>query len=175
LATVIGLGLLVLSIVLKAQAVHRKRLGRVGRRKIAGRIDIEEARHNLIKRKQKSSSLDSITDVLARFLPLLNTTRLRANFLRAGMSMGVGGFVLASFVVAGLLTVMAVFFSGYPAPLIAVPALLVGMYMVDWFVRMKGDRMLWPSGRGVHRHRGRGVRRTDRAALPGDQRTRRPR
>jgi tight adherence protein B len=141
LATVVGLGLFVISVVMRARARHRKRLSRVGRRRLAGHIDMEEARLNLLKRKSNTSAMDGVTDTLSKFLPLLNTTRLRANFHRAGMSMTVSSFVLFSVLVAAVITTMGVYFSGAPVPVVAVPGLVLGMVVMDWFVKMRGNAM----------------------------------
>ena len=83
-AVVIGLSLFVLTVILRMQHKHRKRLARVGRRRMSGRLDIEEARLMLVRQKQESNLVVRLTDALARFIPLLDTARLRANFRRAG-------------------------------------------------------------------------------------------
>jgi tight adherence protein B len=138
-AVVIGLGLFVISVVLDAQHKHRRRLMRVGRRRMTGRLDLDEARIMLLRQKQETNALVSISDALARFMPLLDTTRLRANIRRAGMRLSVGGFILISLAVAAALAVGGSAASGYPLPLIVVPALLAGMFLVDRFVKLRGE------------------------------------
>ncbi len=95
-AAVVGLGLFVITLVLDARHKHRKRLSRVGRRRLSGKLDFEDARLNLLKSKKESNTLVALSDALAPIFPLLNTTRLRANLHRAGMSMSVGAFILIS-------------------------------------------------------------------------------
>jgi hypothetical protein len=85
-AVAIGLSLFVITVVLRMQARHRKRLARVGRKRMSGRLDIDEARMMLLRQKQEKNLLVTLTDALARFIPLLDTTRLRANFRRAGLN-----------------------------------------------------------------------------------------
>ena len=82
-AVAIGLSLFVITVVLRMQHKHRKRLARVGRRRMSGRIDLEDARLTLLKQKQEKNAIVTLTDALAKFIPLLDTTRLRANFRRA--------------------------------------------------------------------------------------------
>ncbi len=136
---VIGIGLFVLATVLRARARHRRRLARVGRRRMSGRLDMEEARLSLLRHKQESNALVGLSNALARFVPLFNTTRLRANISRAGMSLSVGAFVLLSLVAAGLLAVAGTMATGYPLPLLIIPSALTGMFLVDAFVKMRGD------------------------------------
>jgi hypothetical protein len=82
-AVAVGLSLFVLTVVLRMQQKHRKRLARVGRRRMSGRLDLEDARLTLLKQKQEKNAIVTLTDALAKFIPLLDTTRLRANFRRA--------------------------------------------------------------------------------------------
>ena len=83
-AVAIGLSLFVLTVVLRMQHKHRKRLARVGRRRMSGRLDLDDARLMLVRQKQESNLVVKLTEALARFIPLLDTDRLRANFRRAG-------------------------------------------------------------------------------------------
>lgn len=136
---VIGVGLFVIAMVLRGKARHRRRLARVGRRRMAGRLDMEEARLSLLRQKQESNALVGLSNALARFVPLFNTTRLRANINRAGMSLSVGAFILLSLLVAGLLAVGGTLATGYPLPLLVIPSALTGMFLVDAFVKMRGD------------------------------------
>ena len=41
---------------------------------------------SLLRQKQEKNVLVTVTDALAQFMPLLDTTRLRANIHRAGLS-----------------------------------------------------------------------------------------
>jgi tight adherence protein B len=138
-AVVIGLGLFVISVVLRAQHKYRQRLARVSRRRMSGRLDLDDARMLLLRQKQESNALVAFSDTLARFVPLLNTTRLRANIRRAGMSLSVGGFIVISLVVAAVLAFGVTMASGYPLPLVVVPALFGGMLIVDGFVKLRGQ------------------------------------
>jgi tight adherence protein B len=137
----IGLSLFVLTAVLRMQHKHRKRLARVGRRRMSGRIDIEDARLTLVKPKKESNGLVALTDALARFLPLLDTTRLRANFGRAGLDWSIGGFVMASVGLGVVVVVVATLASGRPFYLWILPGLLAGMLGIDRYVRFRGDLM----------------------------------
>ena len=70
---VIGLSLFVLTVILRMQHKHRKRLARVGRRRMSGRLDMEEARQMLVRQKQESNLVVKLTEALAKFIPLLDT------------------------------------------------------------------------------------------------------
>ena len=76
----------VITVVLRMQARHRKRLARVGRKRMSGRLDLDDMRMTLLRQKQETNVLVTVTDALAKFIPLLDTTRLRANFRRAGLN-----------------------------------------------------------------------------------------
>ena len=93
-AVIVGLGLFVISVVLEARHRHRKRLGRVGRKRMSGKLDLDDARMALLRHKEDTSVFVTLTDALSRFVPLLNTTRLRANIKRAGMKLSIGAFVI---------------------------------------------------------------------------------
>lgn len=138
---VLGIGLFVLGLVLRARARHRKRLTRVGRKRMSGRLDIEDARLSLVRQKQESDTLVGFSNAAARFVPLLDTNRLRANISRAGMSLSVGAFILISLLLAGLLAVALTMLSGWPLILMIAPALFLGMVLVDNFVKLRGDMM----------------------------------
>ncbi len=138
-SVVIGVGLFVIAVVLRAKARHRRRLGRVSRRRMSGRLDIEEARMSLLRQKQESNTLVRLSNALARFVPLLNTARLRANISRAGMSLSVGAFIILSLVIAVVLAIAGAIATGYPLPLLAPPSALAGMFLVDAFVNLRGD------------------------------------
>jgi tight adherence protein B len=140
-AVVIGLGLFVISIVLKAQARHRKRLSRVARRRMTGQFDLEEARMTLVRHKAEANILVALTAALARFIPLLDTVRLQANIRRAGLNLTIASFMITSLVVGALVAVAATFATGAPLPLMVVPALFAGMFLTDAFVRFRGGVM----------------------------------
>ena len=57
---------------------------------MSGRLDIDDARLMLVRQKQETNLVVQLTEALAKFMPLLDTTRLRANFRRAGARV-VGG------------------------------------------------------------------------------------
>ena len=111
----IGLSLFVITVVLRMQHRHRKRLARVGRKRMSGRLDIDDARLMLLRQKQETNVIVTLTDALARFIPLLDTTRLRANIRRAGLEL-VGGDLRAAsrWRSAAVVAVGGMFLSGYP-------------------------------------------------------------
>ncbi len=137
-AVVIGLGLFVTTMVLKMQARHRKRLARVGRKRMTGRLDLDDARL-MLRQKKETNALVGLTEALARVVPLLDTTRLRANFRRAGLGWSVATFVFVSLGVAVVLTVASVVLGQSLA--LALPGSLVSsMFLVDRFVKFRGGR-----------------------------------
>ncbi len=138
-AVALGLSLFVLTVVLRMQHKHRKRLARVGRRRLSGRLDIEDARLTLLKQKQEKNVIVTLTDALARFVPLLDTTRLRANFRRAELEWTVATFVTLSLVVGVLAVLAAVFGLGKPLVLSLLPGMFFGMLAVDRYVKMRGN------------------------------------
>lgn len=140
-ATVIGLGLIIISTVLRIQRKHHKRIARVGRGRMSGRVDIEEARLKVLKQAQSKGALDTVSETLARFIPILDTTRLQAQMIRAGMSMSLGKFMLSSLFVAAMICVPIAMATEYPAPLIAGPSLFIGMFLMDAFVKLRGEMM----------------------------------
>ncbi len=137
----VGLSLFVLGVVLRAQARHRKRLARVGRRRMSGRLDLEDARLTLLRQKEEKNAIVRVTDALARFVPLLDTTRLRANFRRAGLGWSISTFVLVSLVFGAVLVVAGTLVSGQPLLVVLVPGLFLGMFLTDRLVRFLGGRM----------------------------------
>jgi tight adherence protein B len=140
-AVVIVTGLFVISVVLRAQHKYRKRLARVGRKRMSGRLDLDDARLMLVRQKQESNAVAGLVDTVARFVPLLNTTRLRANIRRAGLGLSVGGFIVISLVLAAPIAFALRFFSGLPLPLMLVPAIFGGMLVVDGFVKLRGNML----------------------------------
>ncbi|MDQ2674180.1 MAG: type II secretion system F family protein [Chloroflexota bacterium] len=135
----LGLSLFVLTVVLKAQHKHRQRLARVGRRRMSGRLDIDDVRLSLVRQKQKSSPIEKLVNALSRSVPLLDTTRLRANFRRANLDWSIGTFVAVSLVVAAAMVALGVLASGRSVWIAIVPGLLSGMVTVDKFVRFRGN------------------------------------
>lgn len=137
----VGLGLFALTMVLKAQAAHRKRLARVGRRRLSGRLDIEDARLALLKPKQEEGAILRFTHALARVLPLADPERLRANFRRAGLDWSVRGFVAISAALGLIVTLGGALASGEPILMLLAPGLLLGTVLMDVAVRFLGNRM----------------------------------
>lgn len=137
-AVVIGVGLFVLTVVLRVQARHRKRLARVGRKRMSGRLDLEDARL-MLRQKKETNALVSLTEALAKAFPLLDTTRLRANFRRAGLHWSVATFVFVSLGVSTVLSLVG-FVLGRPLLLVVPGSLVSGMLLVDRFVKFKGGR-----------------------------------
>jgi tight adherence protein B len=140
-AVFVGLGLFVITVVMGVKRRYRKRLDRVGIAKMSGRMDLDEARARMLRQNTEKGAFDGISNALARFIPLLDTDRLRANIRRAGMKMSVGAFILISLVMAGIVGVAGAIASGYPWPVVTVPALLMGMFIVDAFVNLRGNMM----------------------------------
>ena len=139
-AVVIGLGLFVITVVLRMQHMHRKRLARVGRRRMSGRLDLDDARLMLVRQKTESNLVVKLTEALAKFIPLLDTARLRANFRRAGLDWSVATFVAISLGLGGCSTVGGYLLSGKPFMVCVVPGLFLGMLLADRFVKFRGDR-----------------------------------
>jgi tight adherence protein B len=137
-AVVIGVGLFVLTVVLRVQARHRKRLARVGRKRMSGRLDLEDARL-MLRQKKETNALVALTEACARLVPLLDQTRLRANFRRAGLDWSVATFVLVSLGVSAGLAVLG-FVLGKPLALVVPGSLVSGMGLADRFVKFKGGR-----------------------------------
>jgi tight adherence protein B len=140
-AVLVGLGLFVISLVLRARARHRKRLNRVGRKRLSGVIDIEEARLQLLRRKEEANALVAITAVLARVLPILDTGRLTANIRRANMNLSVTSFMLLALALGVLLAGGIAFGVGISFPLAVPPGLIGGMVVMDRVVRFRGQMM----------------------------------
>jgi tight adherence protein B len=136
----IGLSLFVLTVILRMQHKHRKRLARVGRRRMSGRLDMEEARLLLVRQKQDSNLVVKLTEALAKFIPLLDTTRLRANFRRAALEWSVGTFIAISLGVGCVFAVLLMLATGRPIYLCFLPGLFSGMFAVDTFVKFRGGR-----------------------------------
>lgn len=140
-AVAVGAALFVLTIVLKAQRAHRKRLARVGRRRLSGRLDLEDARLTVLRAQKEKGVLAGLSDRLAGVLPLLDQRRLRMNFRRAGLSWSVTTFVAVSLAAGAVFTVVAAVAGGVPLLLALIPGLLLGMFLTDAAVRFLGNRM----------------------------------
>lgn len=138
-AVVIGVGLFVITMVLKMQARHRKRLARVGRKRMSGRLDLEDTRL-MLRQKQEKNALVSVTEAFARVVPLLDQARLRANFRRAGLDWSTATFVAVSLAVSLVLSLVG-YVLGRPLVLVVPASLVSGMFLVDRFVKFKGGRM----------------------------------
>ncbi len=140
-ATVVGLGLFVITMVLEARNRHRKRLARVGRKRMSGRLDLEDARAALLRSKEDANIFVTLTDVLSRFVPLLNTSRLRANMKRAGMNLSVGAFIVISLGVGLVIVTLGAASGRAPVALLVVPGLFSGMLLVDNAIKFRGDML----------------------------------
>lgn len=138
----IGVGLFVLMLLVEARRRHRKRLARVSRRRMSGQLDLDDARLMLLaKPKDETSLWVRLSDSLAGVLPILDTARLRANARRAGMTLTIGGFIAASAVVAVGVGALGAYLLGMPPLLMALPALVLGMFLVDRVVILRGNAM----------------------------------
>ncbi len=139
-AVAIGLSLFVITVVLRLQHKHRKRLARVGRRRMSGRIDMEDARLMLVRQKQESNLVVRLTEALARVVPLLDTARLRAKFIRAALDWSIGTFVSISLGLGAVAVVAGMLLSGRPIYVCLLPGLLCGMFALDTYVKFRGGR-----------------------------------
>jgi tight adherence protein B len=140
-AALIVIGLFVISVVLRAQAAHRRRLSRVGRKRLSGQLDFDEARLQLLRRREDTSAFVGIVDRLSVVIPLLDTERLKANIRRAGMTLSIGGFAMIAGFLALFFGVLGVFVLGYSVPFVAVASLLLGMFVADLGVKLRGEMM----------------------------------
>ncbi|CAN5599878.1 hypothetical protein BH23PSE1_BH23PSE1_18630 [soil metagenome] len=140
-AIIVGTGLFALSLVLRAQARHRRRIARFARKRMAGRLDFDETRISLLKQRQESNTLVGLTDALAPYVPLLDTARLRARMVRAGLTLSVGSFVLLSLIAALVVALVLRFAAGLSFLLLLPPSLYLGMLIVDGYVGLRGDRL----------------------------------
>jgi tight adherence protein B len=134
----IGLSLWVISVVLRMQHKHRKRLSRVGRRRMSGRLDMDDARLMLVRQKQEANLIVTLTDALAKFVPLLDTTRLRANFRRAELDWSVATFVSISLGIGAVFVLIGTFVLGKPIVICLLPGLFLGMFLLDRYVKLRG-------------------------------------
>jgi len=141
LVLVVALALGALVLALRAQARHRKRLARVSRRRMSGRLDIEEIRLSLHRAEQDTSTLAALAQGLARFVPLLDRARLKARLHRADLAWSTGTFVLLSLAAALPIGGLAAFLSGLHPALVAPGALVAGMLAVDAFIGFRGEML----------------------------------
>lgn len=135
----VGIGLPLVLVQLQAERRRRRRLGRVSRRRAPGRLDMDDARLSLARGEQESTALAALAQSLARVVPLLDRTRLRANLFRAGLSMSTGTFVLLSLCAAAALAAAGRSLLGAPLALLAPPSLIGGMFLMDALVTLRGD------------------------------------
>ncbi|MBP6999925.1 type II secretion system F family protein [Amaricoccus sp.] len=141
LLVVVVAGLAALSLALRARRRHRNRLARVGRRRMSGRLDLDDVRLSLARAEDEASLLTRLGDALGRVVPVLDATRLRANIVRAGMSMTLGGFVVASLLVGAGAAAAAWLVTRAPVPLLAPAGVVVGMMAVNAFVKFRGEAL----------------------------------
>lgn len=140
-AVLVGMGLFATAAVVRARRRHAKRLARVSRKRQSGRLDFEEVRLGLLRQKQEANVFVRVSDAVARFVPLLDTIRLRARIRRAGLTLSVAGFIGISLAVAAVTALAAVLATGAPPALVPIPALLCGMLLVDRVVGLRGEMM----------------------------------
>lgn len=136
---VVGLGLSLLTLSLQERNKHRKRLARVSKRRLSGRLDFEDVRRTIVRAQEDTNVIERLTHLLARVIPLLDTVRLRASLNRAGLKLTITGFVVWSLGIAALLLGAAFLLSGLPWPLLVLPALLLGMFLMNAFVQFRGE------------------------------------
>src|SRR5690606_38072963 len=98
----------------------------------------------LVRQKQDSNLVVKLTEALARFIPLLDTSRLRANFRRAALEWSVGSFVAISLAVGVVIAVLMMLALGRPIYVTLLPGLLTGMLLVARFVTFRGGRRANP-------------------------------
>ncbi len=125
---------------LKGNAAHQQRLKRVSRSRIIGKMDYEEVRLRLQRQDKDSSLAVRVSDMLAKVIPILNTTRLQEKFTRGGIEMPVGRYMVIMLVVALVIGVIAWVLTSYPLILCLIVAIFVTMYAMDGYVGMKGAR-----------------------------------
>ncbi|GEM_PF-1078730 len=140
-AVIVGIGLFVISVVMRVRRRHRSRLARVGRGRVTGRLDVDELRGNLLLRSNHdSATVSQLTDTVARLIPLLDPSQLRADLERAGMRQSLGGFLAATLLTGLLLAVLARLAFGFPLPGALAGGLLPGMLIVHAGIRFQGER-----------------------------------
>ena len=140
-AVIVGVGLFVISVVMRLRRRHRKRLARVGRGRVTGRLDVEELRGNLLLRPNEDGALiGRLTDAVARVLPLLDPAQLRVDLERAGMRQSLGGFLGATLLIGSAVALLAHLAAGLPLPGALAGGLLAGMLVTHAGIRLKGER-----------------------------------
>ncbi len=140
-AVIIGLGLFVISLVMRLRRSHRRRLARVGRGRVTGRVDVEELRGDLLLRPSEDGAIAGrLMDSLARLIPLLDTARVRHDLERAGLRRSLGGVLIATLLVACAIAIGARLAIGIPLPVGLAVGLLAGMMLVNAVLRFLGER-----------------------------------
>ena len=140
-AVFVGVGLFVISVVMRFRRRHRRRLARVGRGRVTGRLDVAELRGTLLLRPSAEGSLvDRVLDALARVLPLLDTKRMRADLERAGLRMRIGGFIGVSLLAGAAVALCARLVAGLPLPVAIIFGCFGGMVTVNTVIRALGER-----------------------------------
>ena len=140
-AIVIGGGLFLLVLLLRARAKQRNRLARVSRRRISGQLDLDETRLQAIKRQDEASPVLKLTDAVARFVPVLDTARLKANIRRGRLKLTVAGFVAIALASGLIIAALATLATGFDLFLLLVPSTYAGMLATHAAVRMRGEAM----------------------------------
>jgi tight adherence protein B len=136
-----GGGLFLLSLSLKSQARHRRRLARVTRRRIAGQLDRDDALLQNIRRHEESGPLVRAMEVVARLVPMLDAAKLRVDIRRSGLKLSVAS-VAALAVAGGMLLALIASYVMDLSLVLAMPLGLVGgMFAVNAFLRLRGEMM----------------------------------
>ena len=187
----IGIGLFVLTVVLRMQARHRKRLARVGRRRMSGRLDLEDVRQSLVRQKKERNAAGhddrapgalraaARHDAAARQHPAAPACSCRsAAFMLISLasprSLTVGGACASGKPVVAAGRARAFLRHGAHRPRGAVSGQHARQAVHEAAARR--DRHHHPrhplgrAGDRVHRHRRAGVRRAGRRPLPQHQR-----
>ena len=94
----------------------------------------------LVRQKRESNLVVKLTEALAKFIPLLDTDRLRANFRRAALDWSVGLFVAVSLGTGLVIALVTMLTNGRPIYVTLLPGLFTGMVLVDRFVKFRGAR-----------------------------------
>ncbi|MEM8569599.1 MAG: type II secretion system F family protein [Pseudomonadota bacterium] len=135
------LGLVMITMIVKAQAAHTRRLKRVSRSRSIGNIDFEEVRLRLQKPENDPSLVGRLSDIASRLIPILDGKRMRENAIRANLEMTVGKFVVRTVIFALPLAALAYLTLGASLVFCVIGALVISMYGMDGYTRLKGDRM----------------------------------
>ena len=140
-AVIVGVGLFVISLVMRFRRRHRRRLARVGRGRVTGRLDVAELRGNLLVRPRADGRfVDRLADGLGRVLPLLDTKRMRADLERAGLRMRIGGFIGVSLLTGGAFALFTRLSADLPIAVAVITGCFGGMVAVNTIIRALGER-----------------------------------